>query len=64
MRPKWLQSPKWRALAYGGLLLGWLQGLEAVNFADLFTQILSVWLSVIVTALFGGDVSQYSSLFA
>ena len=63
MRPKWLRSPKWRALVYGGLVMGWLQGLEAVNFADLFTRLLSTWLTILVTALFGGDVSQFNSLF-
>lgn len=64
MRPGWLRSQKWCALVYGGILLGWLQGFEAVNFADLFTQLLSLWLSILVTVFLGGDLSQYSTLLA
>lgn len=60
MRPTWVRWQKRIAvLACGGITCGWLQGLSMVNFADLLTSFLTYWLSLIVAALFGGDVSQY-----
>ncbi len=46
------------ALSYGGITLGIFQGLQLVNFAQLFTNFLSLLLSVLVSALFGGNASN------
>lgn len=47
-----------RALAVGGITLGWLQGLQMVDFASLLTQWLSQFFAALVTVLLGGD-SQF-----
>lgn len=56
-RSKWLV-----AMSTGTLTLGILQSLSLVNFAEVFTTFLTQWLAIFVTALFGGDVSQYTDL--
>ena len=59
MSAKWLRLKKLSvALSYGGITLGILQGLGGVNFASMFTQLLTMWLTALVTILLGGDVSQ------
>jgi hypothetical protein len=58
MRPNW--SRYYRscvAMSLGGVTLGILQGLSMVNFAQLFTEFLTQWLSVIVAALFGANLN-------
>jgi len=46
------------ALSCGGITLGIFQGLQLVNFAQLFTNFLSLLLSVLVSALFGGNAGN------
>lgn len=55
-RPRWIRHIV--ALARGGITPGVLQGFNLVNFASLFASLLATWLSAIVTALFGGDISD------
>lgn len=58
MRAKWVRCQKWcAAVASGGLTLGILQGFALVDFASLFTRLLTAWLSALVTLLFGGEVA-------
>ena len=50
----------WKRLAVvscGGVACGWLQAWNMVDFGGLFTQIIVMFLQVIVTFLFGGDTS-------
>ncbi len=59
MQPQWIRCRKWcLLLSSGAVTFGWLQGLSMVNFASLFTEFLSRWLSLIVTVLFGGEISD------
>lgn len=46
------------ALSTGGVTLGILQSFSLINFAEIFTSFLTQWLSIFVTALFGGDANQ------
>jgi len=48
---------KLHPLACGGVTLGVLQGLEAVDFNQIWFQLLYMILNVFVTALLGGDPS-------
>ena len=48
-------------LACGGVLCGWLQAFGMLNFGDIFTSLISLVLSALVTVLLGGDTS---TLFA
>jgi len=41
-------------LSCGGITLGILQGLAMVNWAQLFTQLLTQWLTALVAFLLGG----------
>lgn len=60
MHARWMRVQKWCvALACGGLTPGILQGLGMVSFAQMFTQLLAVWLSALVVFLLGGDVTRY-----
>jgi len=62
MHPLWIRSRKWcLALSSGGIALGILQGLDMVNFANFWTNILITWLTIIVTFLLGGDVSRLTN---
>lgn len=57
-RRNWIRLQKCcLAMACGGTMPGFLQGLGLVNFASLFTSFLATWLAVIATAIFGGDPS-------
>lgn len=63
MRSRW---NRWQrrlvALSTGGMTLGILGGFEMVNFAQLFTQLLSQWLSLLVALLLGADPSTLVAL--
>ncbi len=60
MQAKRIRVQKWCVvMSTGGLTLGIIQGFSLVNFAQIFTSLLATWLSIIVTALFGGDVSSF-----
>jgi hypothetical protein len=45
------------ALSCGGMTLGVFQGLQLVNFAQLFSNFLSMLLAVLVSVLFGANPS-------
>lgn len=45
----------WAALSTGGVLLGVLQALDMVSFAEVLTRFLSTILSALVALLLGGD---------
>jgi hypothetical protein len=47
------------ALSCGGVTFGWLQAWELVDFAGMWTQLLTLLLQVVITFLFGGDVDVY-----
>ncbi len=56
MRPFWLRYRRTCvALSQGGITLGILQGLSLVNFASLITSLLSSWVGILASLLFGGD---------
>ena len=56
MRRKRMRYKQWCVLlASGGVTPGILQGLGLVNWASLFTSILTMWLSALAALLFGGD---------
>lgn len=58
MQAKWIRYRRWCVgLSQGGVLLGVLQGLGMVNFAQLITDLLSQWLSILVALLLGVDPS-------
>ena len=48
------------AVSCGAITLGWLQAFEMLNFSDIFSSLLTTILAVLVTVLFGGDVSAYA----
>ena len=53
MRPSWMRYRKLCvALSCGGLTLGVLQAFEMLNFAEIITNFLTVWLSALVTRAF------------
>jgi len=43
------------ALSQGGITLGILQGFSLVNFASLITSLLTSWVGILASLLFGGD---------
>jgi len=45
------------ALSFGGITLGIFQGLQLVNFAQLFSNFLSMLLAALVSVLFGASPS-------
>ena len=49
------------AVSCGAITLGWLQAFEMVSFSDIFTSLFTTIMAVLVTVLFGGDVSGYIS---
>lgn len=60
MRPNWMRLRKWCvALSWGGVTLGFLQAFEMINFAEIVTSFLSVFLSLLVTLLLGGDPTTW-----
>ena len=64
MRKNWIQvQRRLIPLATGGITLGVLQGFGMVNFALLFTQALSRFFSVLVTALLGGNIQALLNQF-
>jgi hypothetical protein len=48
---------KLHPLACGGVTLGVLQGLEAVDFNQIWFQLLYTMLNALITLLLGGDIS-------
>jgi hypothetical protein len=61
MRLDKIRMKKWMlTLSSGGVTLGILQGLSLVSFADLFTTLLSTWLSALVAILLGGSSTLLS----
>ena len=59
MRPRWQRYRKLCvAMSTGGMTLGVFQGLELVNFAQLFTNFLATLLSALVSLLLGGDAGS------
>ncbi len=56
MHPRWIRYRKlMAAMACGGITLGVVQGFALVNFAQLFTNILSVLFASIVRVLLGAN---------
>jgi hypothetical protein len=53
---------KLHPLACGGVTLGVLQGLEAVNFNDIWFQFLYTILNALVTLLLGGEAGSLADL--
>ena len=53
---------KLRPLAAGGVTLGVLQGLQAIDFNRVWFEFLITWLAVLVNFLFGGDPSTISDI--
>jgi len=63
MKRNWARYQKWCAmLAGGGMTLGILQGFEGINWANLITQLLTIWLSAIAQVLFGGELSSSTAI--
>lgn len=52
---------KLRPLAAGGVTLGVLQGVQAIDFNRVWFEFVLTWLAVLVNLLFGGDLSTVSS---
>lgn len=60
MQSRWARYRRWCAvLGSGGISLGIFSAYSLVSFAQIFTQLLSSWLSALVTLLLGGDASQF-----
>lgn len=47
-----------RPLLCGGVMLGLFQGLGAINYNGVLFQFLSTWINVLVSLLFGGNLSS------
>ncbi|MBI5866124.1 MAG: hypothetical protein HZB38_16770 [Planctomycetes bacterium] len=45
-------------LGSGGVMLGLIQGIGGVNYADILFNFLLNWIAILVAALFGGDLSS------
>ncbi len=55
MHPKWLRYRRWcLMLAGGGVTLGFLSGLQMVDWASFFATFLATWLSTLVSLFLGG----------
>lgn len=61
MRPNWMRAAsRWCVgVSSGGITFGFLQALDLISLAEVFTSFLSTWLSALVTLLFGGDASAF-----
>ncbi len=53
---RWMN--KIRPLACGGVTLGILQAVPAIDFNQIWVQFLATWINVLVSLLFGGDLSN------
>jgi hypothetical protein len=50
-----------RLLAAGGVMLGFLQGAGATNFAEILFEFLLSWVSIVINALLGGSAGELSN---
>lgn len=52
------------SLTCGGLILGWFQAFGSLNFADIFTRVLTQFFSLLIALLLGADPNATNGLNA